>query len=165
MFSFDLPIEQGVLLLTIISFTLAIILSTKKGFGNNKLFMIRFAHFFTQSFMLLYPFVFMQQYDLLYISFGFFMAAHWLFFKGECILSYLEKKELDNNYAMGQDIYSHPYFDDLIGRNGMFILNVLNTTVITYVMYRYFVPICKWSIIFIIMNAIYNFWLIFKRYA
>jgi len=42
------------------------------------------------------------------------MIISWYIFKGECILSYVEKKILDPSYKMGSHVDTHPYIDLLV---------------------------------------------------
>lgn len=165
MFSLNLSLGMGAVFCLVVAFIFALLLTFKKGYVSTNWFMIISAHYFTQLIFMFYPLIFSQRYDLLYISLYMLLVLHWNLFKGECLLSYLEKKELNKNYVLGENIYSHPYLDDLIGNTHvMFVLNVISTITVSYVLYRYFMPLWKWSIILIIINAIYNLSLLSKRY-
>ena len=56
------------------------------------------------------------KYDIYLMLFILSIRLHWIFFKGECIISYFEKKIVKPTYKMGEEIYSSPYLD-LIYKN------------------------------------------------
>ena len=122
---------------------MAIVLSSACFIKTNSkidpvLFLIRWIHSMIFLFNLLYVFMFDKKYDLLYIALFNFMIVHWLFFKNECILSYVEKKIMDKNYKLGDEIFSHPYSDILFDKKIMYILTVTQIFAYMYVSYRFF---------------------------
>jgi hypothetical protein len=48
------------------------------------------------------------KYDIYILLFILLIKIHWFFFKDECILSYIEKKIILDNYNLGDDIYCIP---------------------------------------------------------
>ena len=60
---------------------------------NSQIFLLRFTHILNEIFMMIYVFIFRtNKYDLYFSIYLFIIFLHWLLFKNECILSYLEKK-------------------------------------------------------------------------
>lgn len=74
-----------------------------------------------------------NKYDIYLLIFILFLRIHWFFFKGECILSYFEKKIALSNYNMGDDIYCIPYIE-------LFNSHHINYTknIITYDTFKYY---------------------------
>jgi hypothetical protein len=77
------------------------------------------------------------KYDYIYLMFLYFIIIHWLFFKGNCILSYLFKKIQDNNYELN----SYPKDDDcyyLFGEYRDYILAIKNILILLniYILYK-----------------------------
>ena len=66
-------------------------------------------HFFIDVFILSYLFIFSVYYDFYLIIFIFFQALHWLILKNECIISYTEKKLINQNYKLGYNISYIPH--------------------------------------------------------
>jgi hypothetical protein len=48
------------------------------------------------------------KYDIYILLFMLLVKIHWFFLKGECILSYIEKKLVLDNYKLGDDLYCVP---------------------------------------------------------
>jgi hypothetical protein len=62
---------------------------------NLQLILLKFIHVLNKIFMMIYVFIFRtNKYDLYFSIYIFLIFLHWLLFKNECILSYLEKKLL-----------------------------------------------------------------------
>lgn len=59
------------------------------------------------------------KYDIYILLFIFLIRFHWFFFKGECIITYFEKKIAVPNYKMGDDIFCSP-FGELLGLNKIY---------------------------------------------
>jgi hypothetical protein len=79
------------------------------------LWILRWFHFYFIFFACFYPFIFSNSYDLFYLIIILLLVIHWNTFKGECILSYFEKKILDPSYKLGSDTTYHPYTDIIFG--------------------------------------------------
>ena len=52
-----------------------------------------------------------NKYDIYLLLFLLFVRLHWFFLKGECILSYIEKKVMLPNYKLGDDIFCSPWME------------------------------------------------------
>jgi hypothetical protein len=66
-----------------------------------------------------------NNYDHIYLVYVYFLLLHWIFLKGECIISYLYKKLQKNDYELG----SNSINDDLhyiVGDYKLYIIFVLN---------------------------------------
>lgn len=79
------------------------------------LWLIRWLHFNTLLFLIIYVFIFDMKYDYIYLGFVFVMFSSWLFFRSECIFSYIEKKQFDSEYVLGSNVRSQYYIDKLVG--------------------------------------------------
>ena len=75
------------------------------------IYFIRFVHYCTFTFSIIYPFVFDKQYDVYYLIFGILLYISWKVHNGECILSLWEKQLLDPEYIAGSDSTYNPYID------------------------------------------------------
>lgn len=75
-----------------------------------------------------------NKYDMLYLIILFLIILHWNIFKGECILSYYEKKYLYPNYKMG-DFDSSP-FKKILGTNTTNTIIYFNGITILLVLQR-----------------------------
>ena len=77
---------------------------------------LRFVHFFAVMISLTYIFLFTPELDIYYIIFTIFLYGHWLFFKNECILSYIEKIYYRKECPLGDlnmaNIYLNVVFRD-----------------------------------------------------
>ena len=72
--------------------------------------LFKLLHILNEIFMASYIFIFRtNKYDIIFISYVFLIAIHWLFLKNECLLSVIEKKLLDKNYEIGKTPNEHPY--------------------------------------------------------
>jgi hypothetical protein len=105
---------------------------------NAPLFAIRWVHSAIMFFNLFYIFLFDKKYDLIYLILFNFIIVHWIFFKNECALSYLEKKILDKNYKLGNEIFSHPFTDILFDHKVMYVVFMIQLATYVYVSYRFF---------------------------
>ena len=56
------------------------------------------------------------RYDIYFIIFILVIRAHWFLFKGECVLTYFEKKIAIPDYELGSDIYCVPS-NSLVGND------------------------------------------------
>jgi hypothetical protein len=75
-----------------------------------------------------------NKYDLLYLSCIFIIVFNWNIFKGECIISYYEKKLLDPSYKLGDNKIST--FKNLISEKYTNLIMNSNYLLIPYVIYR-----------------------------
>lgn len=104
------------------------------------LWLVRWTHFFTLTLSLLYPLLFPRSFDAIYMIAVIAMIISWYTFKGECILSYAEKKILDPSYEMGSQVDVHPYIDLLAHdyKDGTWVfLGLMMMTVFIFVSTRF----------------------------
>jgi len=92
---------------------------------------------------------------MIYVS---FTVVHWLLLKGECILTYLEKKTLDPNYKLGSDPYRSPFYT-VLGSSTMKLIKTIYLINILFIIYRnwntnHLYPIIFLTIMMIIVNII-----------
>lgn len=76
-------------------------------------FLNRFGHWIIFMFNAFYPFIFDRSWDGIFLGTLLITSVHWLWFKNECIVTYLEKKLLDPSYVLGQNAFHHPFVTDL----------------------------------------------------
>ena len=67
------------------------------------------AHFTNDMFVVFYPFITNPINDIYFVGGLISTVLSWYVFRGECILSYIEKKMNDSKYVMGQEIDKNPY--------------------------------------------------------
>lgn len=152
-YSLDLSMKDGLLLLLVVSLIVTIVL-----IGNNNsnfvgtlfllnqildkkklsLFIVRWIHTLVVLFNLCYIFVFNKKYDIIYICFLSITIMHWFFLKNECVLSYIEKKIIDKNYKLGSDLYSHPFTDKIFSKKIKHLYFFTQFCLYIYVCYRFF---------------------------
>lgn len=128
------------MLLSISSFFTAVLYNKIVSKKPMQLFFIRWSHYTVLCFATLYPFIFSRRYDIYYIAFAILLFLSWKSFKGECPLSYYEKKYMDGSYEMGQDILSHPYVDIVVAdkkEQAWAVLGLQINLVFIYVVIRY----------------------------
>jgi len=104
------------------------------------LWLTRWIHFNTLLFLIIYIFIFDMEYDYIYLGFVLIMFASWLIFKNECIFSYIEKKQLDTEYILGNNVRNQPYIDKLVGdkyKHAFFVFIGFYTHIIfAFIVYR-----------------------------
>jgi len=129
----------------------------------NKLLLniIMFIHLLVEIFFSFYLIIFYntKKYDITYSILLFIIFLHWKLFKGECLLSYFEKKLLNNNYKMGDDIYDHP-FKKMQNIYISILFNVLKFITLLIVFFRNLKNIYIFvMLLIIILNQFYHFYL------
>jgi len=169
---------HGLITVGIIASILTIILYTKtrnEKIDGNKyiLWIVRWLHFNTLTFSLLYLFIFNSECDFIFIVISVLIGLSWLLFKKECVLSYIEKYEMNKEYQLGSRIYEHPFIDLLVGDKYKKLMWILISIVINIVLIivllrvigkyiknmTYKIPL----LILCIMNFIYNMYICLKR--
>ena len=108
-----------------------------------KLYVIRFLHYFSYTFLNFYPFLVNTKlfYDILYVSFSLFLIILY-YTNEECILSVNEKQLLDPSYEKGADTKYQPYMEILF-----------NSKIYNHLGIEFFVLL----IFFMIIRTIYRF--------
>ncbi len=86
------------------------------------------------------------KYDIYILLSMLLIKIHWFFLKGECILSYTEKKLVLDNYKLGDDLYCVPmnylfntnyiYKKENIFDNPIFKCIITNNILIFYILYK-----------------------------
>ena len=125
---------------------------------NFQLFLLKFIHIINEIFIMTYVFLFKtNKYDLYYSIYLFIIFLHWLLFKNECIISYLEKKSIDKNYVLGSKPFEHPYRESIpstiIAIN--IILKIYNIIIVIYRnINNYFIIM---SLTIVLLYMLYNY--------
>jgi hypothetical protein len=94
---------------------------------------IQIFHAILSIYTTLFPHIY-QKYDLYYIIYLFFLSLHWYLSKGECIITFLEKKLINKSYKLGDTPHYSPYHN-LVGKSTINILNsifIINYSLILY---------------------------------
>jgi hypothetical protein len=97
-----------------------------------------FLHIIILLYLVLYALIIKNtKYDYIYIIFLYCIIIHWLFLKGECILSYLFQKIKNNNYSLGTDFKNDDYYY-LFGkyRNNILLIKNILVTLNIYILYK-----------------------------
>jgi hypothetical protein len=98
-------------------------------------------------------------YDIFFVITLIVTVISWYVFKGECILSYLEKKLNDPNYVMGQEIDSNPYHKTFYYYNNQNYAIVKEAfwilTVLILIFYRKNHKYIKYALVFMILLVAY----------
>ena len=121
-------------------------------------YLIKFIHTLNEIFFMFYVFIFKNnKYDIYYTTYFFLIFIHWLLLNNECILSYIEKKLINNNYTLGDNPYSHPLMEEiplsiLITNH---LLKLYNIIVVVFRNKRNYFIIITLTIIFIYQS--YNY--------
>lgn len=85
------------------------------------------------------------KYDIYILLFILLIKIHWFFLKGECLISYIEKKIVLDNYKLGDDLYCIP-INYLLNLNYIYkkekifdnpiIKSIYNNILIFYILYK-----------------------------
>jgi hypothetical protein len=100
-----------------------------------KLYFVRYLHYLIEIFYTTYIFIFPKKFDLYFSLTIFILCFHWIIFKHECILSYLEKQIIDPNYELGSDPKKHIHRELLLPAI-QFLINILFVVNLLVVLYR-----------------------------
>lgn len=126
------------------------------------LFMIRLIHYVVVIYATCYLFIFSPADDMIFIVFYLALSTHWLFFKGECILSLWEKQIMDPSYKVGDAMFTHPWLQLIFGDAldyfmvGVSLLMLFNIATVIHRTFRSFY--LKWLLIMCVfaMNVYFN---------
>jgi len=80
------------------------------------LFVLRTVHIAANLLVVLYPLLFDRACDATFLIVWLLLAASWWLLRGECALTYLEKRLLDPGYVLGDDPQRHPYMRHVFTR-------------------------------------------------
>ena len=103
-----------------------------------RLIIIHIIHILIRLFVSTYALIIKDnKYDYIYFIFLYFIILHWLLFKGECLLEYLYKKILDNNYEIGTNLELGD-FNYLFGEYNILIRNISRIFILLnmYIIYK-----------------------------
>ena len=103
-----------------------------------RLIIIHIIHILIRLFVSTYALIIKDnKYDYIYFIFLYFIILHWLLFKGECLLEYLYKKILDNNYEIGSNLELGD-FNYLFGEYNILIRNISRIFILLnmYIIYK-----------------------------
>jgi hypothetical protein len=87
------------------------------------------------------PFIYLlfvsKKYDIFIVTLVTIQCLHWIALKNECIISYMDKVILNENYKLGDNISYIPHEDDMY-YNKIFVilLHVLQILVFLIILYR-----------------------------
>jgi hypothetical protein len=123
--------------------------------------LIQLIHILNEILLSIYIFIFPQKYDIFFTIYLVIIAIHWFLLKNECIISYFEKKLIDNNYILGSKPFYHPY-RSFLSKYLIYLLDIIKFVNIIVVLIRnnnnkyiYF------SLLFVIGYLFYN---LYKSY-
>ena len=71
---------------------------------NSLVWLFSFIHLSIYIILFMGMFIIPQNNRYIYIYISLFLGVHWIFLKGECLISYIEKKIENPTYKMGDDI-------------------------------------------------------------
>ena len=97
--------------------------------------LIQLIHILNEIFLSIYIFIFSKKYDIYFTIYLVIIAIHWLFIKNECIISYIEKKLINNNYILGSKPFYHP-FRNLMPKYLIYLLDIMKFINIIVVLIR-----------------------------
>lgn len=103
-----------------------------------RLIIIHIIHILIRLYMSSYAIIFKDnKYDYIYFMIIYLIIFHWLFFKGECLLEYLYKKILNNNYELGSNLELGD-FNYLFGEYNILIRNISRIFILLnmYIIYK-----------------------------
>ena len=113
---------------------------------------IRYLHYCVLVFTNFYVFLYSPTNDIIYLVLMGLLNAHWLLYKGECCLTYYEKRLIDRDYILGSEPYRHVWLSILFGKYlnvFMVFMTLLNFVNASIVIRRYFVnKLIQYLIIF-----------------
>jgi len=120
--SLNLSSAYGVLFCTVSSAALMLLIYLKQNIHLKTstdilLLVIRYLHYNVLVVTCAYIFIFSPSSDVVFLMLYLILNIHWILFKGECCLTYFEKKLLDSNYEMGANPYKHIWLSILFGEN------------------------------------------------
>lgn len=99
-----------------------IIINMNKEERHITIFFLHIFHWLiTDVIILIYILTIPVYYDFYLILILIFQAIHWLILKNECIISYIEKKLINVNYNLGDNISLNPFEDFIYNKNKLVI--------------------------------------------
>ena len=125
--SLYMSLSTGMLFLTLMCFVLTMYVYTSKGIVINSrtdvyVLITRFVHYLVLILTASYIFIFSPSSDAVYIILDSLLVLHWVVFKWECCLTYIENKLLDPAYIMGSKPYQHVWLQIIFGNYHVMIM-------------------------------------------
>lgn len=103
---------------------------------NMLLAIIQLIHYFIDSFNMTYIVLFNPMYDIYYMIWLLLEISHWLLLKNECIISYIEKKLINNSYELGSNPRWTPYYSEYYNKWLIMLKSVILISTIIYILIR-----------------------------
>ena len=112
---------SGCVLVLIISLICVVLIYRKNNIKitnetDKHLLVIRYLHYCVLVLTTCYVFIFSAASDTIFLIFMTLLSMHWMFFKGECCLTYFEKKITDPTYTIGSRPYHHIWLELVFGK-------------------------------------------------
>lgn len=120
---------------------------------------IQLIHFFIDAFCMFYIFLFNPVYDIYYGSFILLQTMHWGALKNECIVSYVEKKLINQDYTLGDKPKWIPHYNVYHNKFTIYLKAILILGTLSFIIFRN----RKNNIPYICVSAII-LWLYFTYY-
>lgn len=100
------------------------------------LYNITLFHIFIDVFLMSYIFIFSRIYDIYYCSFVLLQTIHWGLLKNECIISYVEKKLINSDYQLGDNVKWHPHEEYHSNQHIITLKAILILGTLLYIIFR-----------------------------
>jgi hypothetical protein len=97
---------------------------------------IKVIHIMIDLLICSYIFIFSAKYDIYFVCFILLQTLHWIALKNECILSYFEKKLIDPNYELGNNIKHLPHAETYHTDLTLILFSVIVISTFFIIFYR-----------------------------
>jgi len=104
--------------------------------NSSLLYNITLFHIFIDVFLMSYIFIFSRIYDIYYCSFVLLQTIHWGVLKNECIITYTEKKLINSDYHLGDNIKWHPHEEYHFNKYIVLLKAILILGSLLYIIFR-----------------------------
>ena len=104
--------------------------------NSSLLYNITIFHIFIDVFLMSYIFIFTPIYDIYYCSFVLLQTIHWGLLKNECIISYTEKKIINSDYQLGDNIKWLPHYQYHFNKHIIILKAILILGTLLYIIFR-----------------------------
>jgi hypothetical protein len=133
------------------------------------IFYLQNIRFINDLWIIFYPYIFNPINDIYFCVSGLIIILLQCIFKGEDILSYIEKKMIDPSYNLGENINKHPYYDVYYIHNGIDYSIIKDIfwliTIFILIFYRKNHKYVKFGLVIMILFVFYSKFLDFiKKY-
>jgi hypothetical protein len=100
------------------------------------LYSITLFHLFIDVFLMFFIFIFTPIYDFYYCSFVLLQTIHWGLLNNECIISYIEKKLINNDYQLGDNSKWIPHYQNHFNQYTITLKAILILGTLLYIIFR-----------------------------